>query len=246
MKVLFFSRDGTGTKVEQIVLALRLRWPDLNSLVASQGGLGLQIIEQDEPDFVILCEDLPNLGIWDAIREIRRFSDIPIMVATENEGDSEMHVVKALELGADDYIEMPCNLMVVMARVVALLRRVGLAKQRSEETTIVCGDLVIDPANYEVFLGSERLVLTPTEFKLLHLLARNRHMTLSQPFIHRVIWGDDVQVGETLKKYIQRLRRKLGDDARNPTWIKTVHGIGYRFSAPAAPPAELTPAAVAD
>ncbi len=89
-------------------------------------------------------------------------------------------------------------------------------------------------------------MLTPTEFKLLHLLARNRHMTLSQPFIHRVIWGDDVQVGETLKKYIQRLRRKLGDDARNPTWIKTVHGFGYRFSAPAAPPAELTPTAVAD
>ena len=257
MKVLFFSQDGTHrkccssprtapTKVEQIVLALRLRWPDLTSLVASQGGLGLQVIEQDEPDFVIMCEDLSNLGIWDAIREIRRFSDIPIIVATENEGDSEMHAVKALELGADDYIEMPCNLMVVMARVVALLRRVGLAKQRNEETTIVCGDLVIDPANYEVFLGPERLVLTPTEFKLLHLLARNRHMTLSQPFIHGVIWGDDVQVGETLKKYVQRLRRKLGDDAKNPTWIKTVHGVGYRFSAPAAPPAELTPTAVAD
>ena len=144
MKVLFFCQDGT--KVEQIALALRLRWPDLNSLVASQGGLGLQVIEQDEPDFVILCEDLPNLVIWDAIREIRRFSDIPVIVATENEGDSEMHAVKALELGADDYIEMPCNLMVVMARVVALLRRVGLAKQLSEETTIVCGDLVIDPA----------------------------------------------------------------------------------------------------
>ncbi len=81
MKVLFFSQDDI--KVEQIALALRLRWPDLKSLVASQGGVGLQVIEEDEPDFVILCEDLPNLGIWDAIREIRRFSDIPIIVATE-------------------------------------------------------------------------------------------------------------------------------------------------------------------
>ena len=158
MKVLFLSRDGT--KVEQIALALRLQWPDLSSHVASQGEVGLEAIEQDEPHFVILCEDLPDLGIWDAIREIRGFSDIPIIVATENEGDSEMRAVKALELGADDYFEMPCNLMVVMARVVALWRRVGLAKQRSEETTIVCGDLVIDPANYEVFLGPEHLVLS--------------------------------------------------------------------------------------
>ena len=241
MKVLFFCEDGT--KVEQIVLALRLRWPDLTPLVASRGSVALQVIEQEEPDFTIICEDLPNLGIWTAIREIRRFSDIPIIVATEEEDESEMQVVKALELGADDYIRMPCNLMVVMARVVALLRRVGLAKQRSEETTIDCGDLVIDPANYEVFLHSDRLMLTPTEFKLLHLLARNRHMTLSQEFIQRVVWGEDIQVGESLKKYIQRLRRKLGDDARNPIWIKTVHGIGYRFSAPAASPSDLPAAA---
>lgn len=173
------------------------------------------------------------------------FSDVPIIVAQEEEDESEMQVVKALELGADDYIKMPCNLMVVMARVVALLRRVGLAKNRSEESVIHCGDLVIDPSNYEVFLRSERLMLTPTEFKLLYLLAKNRHMTLSQEFIHRIVWGEDIQVGETLKKYIQRLRRKLGDDARDPTWIKTVHGVGYRFSSPARSSSDLpTPAGV--
>ena len=144
-----------------------------------------------------------------------------------------MQVVKALELGADDYLRMPCNLMVVIARVVALLRRVGLTKQTSEDGTINCGDLVIDPANYEVFLRSDRLALTPTEFRLLCLMAKNRHVIISQDFIQRVIWGEDVQVGGALKKYIQRLRRKLGDDARNPKWIKTVHGVGYRFSVPA-------------
>ena len=81
-------------------------------------------------------------------------------------------------------------------------------------------------------MGSDRLMLTPTEFRLLHLLAKNRHVTLTQDFIQRIIWSDDVQAGETLKKYIQRLRRKLGDDARNPIWIKTIHGVGYRFSSP--------------
>ena len=228
MKVLFFSQDSA--KVEQLVLALRLRWPDLNPLIASSGDVGLQVVEQEEPELVMLCDDLPDLGLWASIKEIRRFSDIPIIVAIESE--NEMEVVKALELGADDFIRLPCNLMEVMARVVALVRRVGLTKQRSDETPIRCGELLINPATYEVYLGSDRLVLTPTEFRLLHLLAKNRHVTLTQDFIQRMIWSDDVQAGETLKKYIQRLRRKLGDDARNPIWIKTVHGVGYRFSAP--------------
>ena len=228
MKVLFFSQDSAN--VEQLVLALRLRWPDLQPLIASSGDVGLQVIEQEEPELVLLCDDLPDLGLWAAIKEIRRFSDIPIIVAIESQ--NEMEVVKALELGADDFIRLPCNLMEVMARVVALVRRVGLTKQHSDETPIRCGELLINPGTYEVYMGSDRLVLTPTEFRLLHLLAKNRHVTLTQDFIQRIIWSDDVQAGETLKKYIQRLRRKLGDDARNPIWIKTIHGVGYRFSSP--------------
>lgn len=236
MKVLFFSQDGE--RVEQLVLALRLRWPDLKPLVVSQGGVGIQVVEQEEPDMVMLCEDLPDLTMWQAIREIRRFSDIPIILAVECHDD--MDVVKAIELGADDFISMPTNLMIVVARMVALMRRVGLSRDRSEEGPVFCGELVINPATYEVYLGNERLMLTPTEFKLLYLLAKNRHMTLSQEFIQRVIWADDIEAGDTLKKYIQRLRRKLGDDARNPIWIKTVHGVGYRFSSPAPIPTEQT------
>lgn len=236
MKVLFFSQDGE--RVEQLVLALRLRWPDLKPLVVSQGGVGIQVVEQEEPDLVMMCEDLPDLTMWQAIREVRRFSDIPVIVASECR--DEMDVVKAIELGADDYINMPCNLMIVVARIVALMRRVGLSRDRSEESPIFCGDLVINPATYEVYLKNERLMLTPTEFKLLYLLAKNRHMTLSQEFIQRVIWADDIEAGDTLKKYIQRLRRKLGDDARNPIWIKTVHGVGYRFSSPTPIPTEAS------
>ena len=228
MKVLFFG--GEGPTVEQLALALRLRWPDLRPFVASEGDVGLEVIEQEEPELVFLCDDMPNMSIWEAIKEIRRFSDIPIIVATE--GRDEMAVVKALESGADDFIHLPCNLMEVMARVVALVRRVGLTKQRSDETPIRCGELLINPATYEVYMSSDRLVLTPTEFRLLYLLAKNRHVTLSQDFIQRVIWTEDIEADEALKKYIQRLRRKLGDDARNPTWIKTVHGVGYRFSSP--------------
>ena len=97
-----------------------------------------------------------------------------------------------------------------------------------------CGDLAINPGTREAFLGSARLPLTPTEFKLLYLLVKNRHVTLTQEFIQRVIWAGDVVAAAAVKKYIQRLRRKLGDDAQNPTWIDTVYGVGYRFLSPAA------------
>ena len=98
---------------------------------------------------------------------------------------------------------------------------------------------MLNPSTYEVFLGEQRLILTPTEFRLLHLLAKNRHITLTQEYIQRAIWSDDIETGSTLKKYVQRLRKKLGDDARNPTWIRTVHGVGYRFSAEEPEPSQV-------
>ena len=228
MKVLFFSQDEVN--VEPLVLALRMRWPDLKPFIVTYGTAGFRAIKQEEPDLVCLCEDLPKLDRGSAIKGVRRFSDIPLVVASQDQG--EMDVVKALELGADDYIRLPCNAMGLMARVAALMRRTGLSKQRTGERPVECGDLLINPATHEVFLDSTRLMLTPTEFKLLYLLAKNRHVTLSQQFIQRTMWAGNEEAAQALKKYIQRLRRKLGDNARNPRWIKTVHGVGYRFSSP--------------
>lgn len=226
MKTLFFSQNTS--KVEQMALALKIRWPDLNPLVASKGIVGLDILEHEEPDITILCEDLPDIGMFPLIKEIRRFSDIPLIVVSED--DDEMMGIKALDHGADDFISSKASLMVMMVKVVALLRRVNMADRRGDEPPIYCGELLINPATFEVYLGSKALRLTPTEFRMLYLLAKNRHITLSQDFIINAIWADDYEGGNKVKKYIQRLRRKLNDDARNPKWIKTVHGLGYRLS----------------
>jgi two-component system KDP operon response regulator KdpE len=188
------------------------------------------MIEDKDPDLVILCGDSADNDLWSNIKSVRDVSDIPIVVTAE--GSGEMEVVKSLELGADEHIRMPCNLIEVVARVAALMRRVGRTRQQTDGELIRCGDLTIDPSTHEAFMGSRRLSLTPTEFKLLHLLARNRHVTLPQALIKRTVWSDEVQAGAALKKYVQRLRRKLGDDARSPLWIKNVHGVGYRFGAP--------------
>ena len=219
--------------VDELVLALRLRWPHLRPMVISQGSVGLKVIEREKPQVVFLCEDLPDMTILSGIREIRRFSDVPIVVTTN--GTSDLALFEALQLGADDYIRLPCPPTEVMARVVALLRRVNLIKHQGEDGPIRCGDLLLNPAAHEVFLGSTPLSLTAKEFKLLHLLARHRHMILSQEFIRRSVWADEAEASRTLKMYIQRLRRKLGDNPRDATWIKTVRGVGYRFTPPVTP-----------
>ncbi len=96
--------------------------------------------------------------------------------------------------------------------------------------------LVIDPVTYEAHLHGRPLGLTPTEFRLLHLFAKNEQLTLAQEMIKRELWADRAGASATLKKYVQRLRRKLGDDAKDPGWISTVHGVGYRFNSRNHPP----------
>ena len=113
MKVLFFSKDPAV--VEEIALALKLRWPDLEPMAVAQGGKGLHVIEQQEPELVVVCEHLSDMSIWQIIKEIRRFADTPIVVAAAKT-ENELDIVRALEMGADDYIAMPCSMMVLMAR----------------------------------------------------------------------------------------------------------------------------------
>ena len=232
MRVVFFSEDEE--LVDELALGLRLRWPDLEPLIAARGEVGLQMLREREPDLVFLCADLPDMGLWKAIPEIRRFSDIPIIVAQE--GDDELELVKAIDLGADDRVSVPCSPIVVAVRVVALMRRVGIITRSVGDSTIQVGDLLVDLSRREAFLGSERLFLTPTEFYLLHFLVKNRHVTLTQEVIQSEMWAGAAGAGVMLKKYIQRLRRKLGDDARNPRWIHTVYRVGYCFTVPATTP----------
>jgi DNA-binding response OmpR family regulator len=229
MKVVFLSRDEET--IENFTLALRLRWPDLQPLIAHSGDLGVDVIEEEEPDLVLVSNDMPDMSLNTAIQEIRRFSDIPLIAVTKRECNTDpMSLVKALDLGADDFIIMPSNLMEVMARVVALIRRAGLSRDRVESGPIHCGDLVVIPDTFEAYMGSDLVQLTPTEFKLLLCLVKNRGVILTREAIKKVVGLNDFYSSDTLKKYVQRLRQKLGDDSKNPKWIKTVYGIGYRFN----------------
>ena len=186
-----------------------------------------------------LVWELSSLSLEAAIGAVRRLSDVPIIVMME--GNNEMEVIRAIELGADDFIGLPCNPMILMARAAALLRRVGRGNREEPRAPLHRGPLGIDPTKYEAMLRGQPLSLTPTEFRLLLLLARNQQLTLPQVVIQRELWSGSAAARDILKKYIQRLRCKLGDDARDPEWITTVRGVGYRFRGPASGTATSAP-----
>ena len=141
-----------------------------------------------------------------------------------------MDEVKALEAGADDYIRESAGIVDMVARLVAVVRRTQRAF--SPESRILSnGPLTMDPATYEVFLHGSRLTLTPTEFRLLHLFLENRGNVLTRQYIAGSLWGDEVDSTVLVKKYVQRLRRRLNDTAENPRWITNIHGIGYKIVA---------------
>ena len=130
-----------------------------------------------------------------------------------------MEVVTSLEVGADDYVRLPCDLTEIMVRIWALLRRVGLRTEPETDGPISSGRLVISPCTYEVFMDDRRAVLTSTEFRLLHLLVKNRGTVVAHQTLERAFWGGYMDSSRLVKKYVQRLRRKLGDHAREPVWI---------------------------
>jgi DNA-binding response OmpR family regulator len=223
---------GTDTRVAEVAtLSVRLRWPDAVVTVAGCAAEGLEKVEETSPQVVLLHPDFDDMSLAQSIQELRRFSTVPVLVLGYR-GD-EMEVITALESGADDYVRLPCDLTEIMTRVWALLRRVGMQPSQDREGPLHSGQLVINPSTYEAFLGNERLTLTSTEFRLLHLLVRNRGMVVQHQTLERTIWGEQADTSGLVKKYVQRLRRKLGDKAREPKWIASVHGVGYRFIGPA-------------
>jgi len=230
VKGLFIGLDPQT--LEMVTLALRLRWPDARALVATEARRGLDMVETENPDLVLMQPNFSDMSLSGAIKELRLFSDLPLIVYGQEES-GEMEAVSALELGADDYIRPPCGFMELVARVVALLRRMQYANGAQGDPPVFSGRLILNPSTYEVFLDSKRLALTPTEFRLLHILIKNRSTVVSHRFLERLLWEDRYDSASLVKKYVQRLRKKLGDDPRSPEWIASVHGVGYRFVGPA-------------
>jgi two-component system KDP operon response regulator KdpE len=222
--------DDAPDVVESVRLGFTLQWREVDVLGAATGDAALDAVEEQHPDIVLLDVGLPDIDGFEVLRQIRAFSDVPVVMLTAR--DDSMDKVKGLELGADDYVTKPFNHLELMARVKAVLRRLEMPAPTSRAPSFRSGDLEVDFARQEARLRGERLELTPTEYKLLYHLVRNAGHVLQHGTLLAKVWGREyVDEVDYIRVYIRRLRDKLGDDPDRPRFIRTERGLGYRFLA---------------
>src|SRR6478672_10461342 len=232
-------RQATGTRIlvvedEESIsepFADALRRAGFEPLVTGTAAGALEMAAECEPDLVMLDLALPDGDGKDVCRELRRRSDVPIVMLTAR--GTEMDKIVGLELGADDYVVKPFSAREVISRIRAVLRRSGPRAEALDETPIVIDGLAMDPGARVARLESEELDLSRKEFDLLAELMRNAGRVVTREDLMAKVW--DVNwfgSTKTLDVHIGWLRRKLGDDSNRPRYIETVRGVGFRFAAP--------------
>lgn len=223
--------DDAAEIADVVSLCFQLHWSGATVLSAQDGNRGLELVEAESPDVVILDVGLPDMDGFEVLREIRRFSRVPVIMLTVKGEDTD--VARGLELGADDYITKPFSHIELVARVRAVLRRIqGLPI--SEEKPFISGRLAVDFASKEVTVDGKPVRLTSTEYKLLYHLIKNEGHLLSHENLLNKVWGEDYQdARDLLRVHIQHLRQKLGDNGESADIIVTEHGMGYKFVRPA-------------
>ena len=212
------------------VVGSYLRKAGYAPLAAASGAEALRIFEKERPVLVILDLMLPDLSGEEVCRRIRTRSRVPIIMLTAKVDDSD--AVQGLQLGADDYVSKPFSPRQLMARVEAVLRR--SADIGSPTARMLCfngDDLLIDDAAGTVKKAGAPVSITPREFRLLRLLAGNPGRVFSREELISRALGDDFDGSDrTIDAHVKNLRQKIETDPRDPRYIHTVHGIGYRFN----------------
>jgi DNA-binding response OmpR family regulator len=228
MKILVVDDDARLR--DALDAGLTLQWQDVEVISAEDGEEGLSQFFEQEPDVVLLDVTMPRKSGFEVLKDIRRVSDVPVIMLTGRAGDIDQ--VRGLELGADDYIAKPFSHLALIARIKAVLRRAQLPPPVQAVPDFTAGDLAIHFQNQEVTVAGEPVKLTPVEYRLLYHLVRNvGHLLPHQALLERV-WGVDYEASpEYLKVFVSRLRAKLRSPA-GYEYIQTERGRGYRFVSP--------------
>ncbi len=196
--------------------------------VLGDGIRALEHVRSWRPDLVLLDLMLPGMPGTDVCREIRRASQVPIVMVTAK--DSEADKVLGLELGADDYITKPFSMRELVARVRAVLRRGPATAEEAAPASVQAGPVTIDTDRHEVTVRGTTVELPPKEFALLEVLVRKAGRLMTRDALITQVWGEDYYGDtRTLDVHIKRLRSKIEEDPRNPSHLRTVRGLGYRF-----------------
>jgi DNA-binding response OmpR family regulator len=196
-------------------------------LMAMDGNQALQTLEAELPDLVVLDIMMPGMDGFEVCRRLREWSQLPIIMLSARGDESDK--VQCLDLGADDYVTKPFGKGEFIARVRAVLRRAEAARP-TPTTSLKSGDLAINFSKRKVTVKGKEVALTLTEYALLQELALNAGKVLTYTHLLRKVWGHDyADEREYLHVFVSRLRAKLEADPKNPRYITTVSGVGYRF-----------------
>ncbi len=221
MKVLIIEDEPEI--VEVLSVAFGIRWPDVKLVSTHMGEKGVELVESESPDVVILDLGLPDISGFEVLKQIRTFSSVPVLILTVR--GEEADVVKGLEWGADDYMVKPFRQLELMSRIQALTRRAGPS---IKEQPLVHGQLRFDPVTRQLFNGGTEISITRTEASIIeHLMSKNGEI-VTHSELAEAVWGSDYPDSvDSLRVYIRRLRQKIERDPDNPQIILTRSGVGY-------------------
>lgn len=200
-----------------------------NIMEASNGAEALVMINENNFDLVILDIMMPILDGISACIKIRESYTMPIIFLSAK--DEEIDKIKGLTVGADDYVAKPFGSMELIARVKAQLRRYKKFNAEPQNSSILTiEDLTINFDTHEVTVNGDKVKLTPKEFDILECLAKNRGMVFSVEKLYEIIWKEKFAVSDTsIVVHITNLRQKIEEDPKNPKYVKTVWGVGYKI-----------------
>ena len=199
-------------------------------MTAADGAAALDAVEHLHPDLVVLDLGLPRIDGLEVTRRIRGMVDVPIVMLTAR--DDELDKLLGLELGADDYLTKPFSPRELVARVRAVLRRTDAATGPSATPAVLrAADVTVDPDRMRVDVGGRVVDLTPTEFQLLVALVRRPGQIRTRSQLLDAVHGVAFESYErAIDTHVKNLRRKIEPDPRQPRYVLTVHGVGYRFA----------------
>ena len=230
MSLRILVADDARGVAEGIAFGARMVWDDCDVTIASTGEEALRAFAERPPDLVVLDVAMPPPDGFEVCRRIRSSSRVPILMLTVR--DTTLDKVRALDLGADDYLTKPFDPMELLARMRALVRR-GSGPLAQSSPVLVSGPFTLDAAAREVRIRGELIRLTSTEYRLLEELVRHAGVVVPHHLLLERVWGSGWTTDPSyLKVFIRRLRQKIGDDAKNPRYIQTDWGVGYRFVPP--------------
>jgi DNA-binding response OmpR family regulator len=209
-------------------LAASLERDGYRCLQAGDGPRALELAESSSLDLVVLDLMLPGMDGFSVCRAIRRHSQVPILILTARDGESDQ--ILGFELGADDYVTKPFSLGVLKSRIRSLLRRTSEGSAQDDAEVLRHGPLEVDVTRHRVTLDGHEIELTSTEFDLLAYLARAPGRAFTRQQLLENVWGYHFEgYQRTVDSHVRRLRKKLGSNPKEPRFVETVFKVGYRF-----------------